>query len=107
MPECVLLYATAPDEMVANTIAAALLDARAAACVNIIPGMRSFYRWQGRVECADEIVMVVKTTKVVAEKARRIILERHPHATPAILALPVDADRSSATFLDWIAAETA
>ena len=106
MSDCVLLYATAPDGTIAATIAAALLETRAAACVNIIPGMRSLYRWQGRVESADEVVMVVKTTKVACDKARAVILERHPHGTPAILALTVDAELSSAPFLAWLAAET-
>jgi periplasmic divalent cation tolerance protein len=106
MAEFVLLYATAPDAKLAESIAAELVEARAAACVNIIPGMRSVYRWRGKIESADEVVLIVKTTMAAAERARALILERHPYENPAVLGLPLDADCSSAAFLDWIAEET-
>jgi len=101
-----LLYATAPDAATAEAIAGALIEARLAACVNILRGMHSVYRWEGRVETAEEVVLVVKTTADAAPAARDLILERHPYDEPAVLALPVDRSASSKAFCDWIAGET-
>jgi periplasmic divalent cation tolerance protein len=102
MTEILILYATAPDEGVAAALAEALVDARAAACVNIIPGMTSVYRWEGRIETAAEAVMIIKTTTALARRAREIVEHGHPYENPAILAVPVDEARSSIAFCDWI-----
>lgn len=107
MTKILLLYVTAPDAASADEIAAALIESRLAACVNIIPGMRSLYRWQGAVEAAEEYVLVVKTTAEAAGEARALICDRHPYETPCVLALEARAEGSNPAFLDWIARETA
>ncbi len=98
----IFVYSTAPDRVVAEEIASALVDAAAAACVNIIPGMTSFYRWRGEIETASEIVLIIKTTRDRAAKVAAIISERHPYETPAVAAIDVDEAASSRVFLDWI-----
>ncbi|MEX0643738.1 MAG: divalent-cation tolerance protein CutA [Parvularculaceae bacterium] len=101
------LYTTAPDAKSADEIARALIERRLAACVNVIPGMTSTYRWKGKIEATAEIVLIVKTTAAVAPAARDLILELHPYDTPCVVALPILESASNQAFLDWIAAETA
>jgi len=102
MAEILILYATAPDEEVAGALADALVENRAAACVNIIPGMTSVYRWEGKIETATEVVMIIKTTAELAGHARKVLLEGHPYKNPAILAVAIDEAHSSTAFCDWI-----
>ena len=105
-PPVLLLYVTAPDIDAAEALGDALIEARLAACVNILPGVRARYRWEGKIETAQECVMIVKTTKANAGAARDLIVERHPYETPAVLALPTDAAHSNAAFAQWIREET-
>ncbi len=107
MLNAVLLYATAPDAQTARAIAAALVEGRLAACVNILGEIQSVYRWEGAVETAAEWAFLVKTTEQAAPEARRAILSRHPYATPAIVGLAIDGPTSHAGFLDWIQTQTA
>ncbi|NWG92307.1 MAG: divalent-cation tolerance protein CutA [Parvularculaceae bacterium] len=107
MDEVVFIYATAPDLGVARKIARAVVENRAAACVNIIPGVKSVYRWKGRIEEADEIALIVKTTAQTAPKARDLIAANHPYDTPAVAALSVDERLSSNAFCAWIRAASA
>jgi len=102
MSDIVLLYSTAPDMASAEKISSALVESGAAACVNTISGMKSFYKWKGATEQANEIVLIIKTSRAAAPLARGVIQSLHPYETPALLALPVDADLSSAEFLSWI-----
>jgi periplasmic divalent cation tolerance protein len=98
----VVLYTTLPDAETAERIGAELVEARLAACVNILPGMRSIFRWQGRLEHADEIVMIVKT---LAEREGAVIAAiraAHPYEVPAIVTLPTLG--GFAPYLEWIAA---
>ncbi|MEZ5897558.1 MAG: divalent-cation tolerance protein CutA [Parvularculaceae bacterium] len=106
MSEFVILYVTAPDTPTANTLARALIDDHAAACVNVLPGVTSHFAWDGATQCAEETVMFVKTTVKTASRARQLIAELHPYDTPAIIALPIDRNRSSGAYLDWISLQT-
>ena len=100
----VALYATFPDLGTAERVGTALVERGLVACVNLIPGMRSIYRWRGAVERADEIVMIGKTRKALARDAITAIEAAHPYDTPAIVVLPLD--EGSRRYLDWIIAET-
>ncbi len=100
--KALLLYVTAPDATTAEDIARGLVGERVAACVNIIPAMRSVYRWKGRIDAEDECVMIVKTTEEQASAARAAILERHPYETPCVLAVNIDREASGGAFLEWI-----
>jgi periplasmic divalent cation tolerance protein len=101
MREAVLIYTTWPGPVEAETAGRALVEAGLAACVNILPGMRSVYRWQGAVEASDEAVMIVKTTCEAREAAMTAIRKAHPYETPAIIALSVIAGDPG--YLAWIA----
>ncbi|MBB5518725.1 divalent-cation tolerance protein CutA [Amphiplicatus metriothermophilus] len=106
MTSIIFLYATAPDFETARKIAAALVEKKFAACVNILGGSTSIYRWRGAVETAEEITFIVKTHEGAASSARDLILRLHPYETPCVAALRVDPGASNAAFLDWIRAES-
>lgn len=106
MPAVSFLYVTAPDETTAAKLAEGLVEARLAACVNIIPGMRSVYRWEGRIESANELVLIVKTTADTAPAARDLIRRLHPYELPSIVAFEASSGASNPDFLAWIVGET-
>jgi periplasmic divalent cation tolerance protein len=102
--KAVLIYATYPDPETAEAGGRALVEAGLAACVNILPGMVSVYRWEGAVERSEECVMIIKTRAVLADAAIAAAKGRHPYTTPAFVILPVEG--GSADYLDWIVAST-
>jgi periplasmic divalent cation tolerance protein len=102
--EPVLLYTTFPSVVEAEQAGRKLVEAGLAACVNVIPGMRSIYRWEGKIEQAEEVVMIVKSRASNAEKITGAIKAAHTHDNPAILVLPILG--GSQPFIDWILAET-
>ena len=102
MEPILFLYVTAPDDNAASRIAEALVEARAAACVNVLPRIRSVYRWNGAVERSEETAMIVKTTAAKSGDARALIERLHPYDTPVIAALPIDSGKSGEKFVAWI-----
>ncbi|MBI1364998.1 MAG: divalent cation tolerance protein CutA [Alphaproteobacteria bacterium] len=100
------LYVTAPDRQTAEALARGLVEARLAACVNVIGAATSFYRWQGAIQSAEETALIVKTTAEAAPAARDFIMARHPYETPCVVALPIDESLSNGAFLRWIAEAT-
>jgi len=101
----IIVLITVPSQQVGEQIAQHLLDRRLAACVNILPGMRSIFIWKGGVQSEEEVLLVVKTrqelfhdTLVPAVKAM------HPYEVPEIIALPIVM--GSQEYLDWIQEET-
>jgi periplasmic divalent cation tolerance protein len=101
----IFVYVTAPSPETAEKIATASLESRLAACANILPGMQSAYRWQGKIERAEETVLILKTQAVHFSALEACIKTLHPYDTPCIVALPVAAGHKA--YLDWITAETA
>ena len=101
----VFVYTTYPSLVEAERIGRALLERRLAACVNILPGMISHYRWQGTIERGEEVVMIVKTRASLAEGVRAAVKEMHSYTTPAILVLPIEGGEPG--YLDWLMQETA
>ncbi|MGX1100046.1 divalent-cation tolerance protein CutA [Amorphus sp. MBR-141] len=99
-----LVYATFPDIGVAETIGASLVRQNLVACVNILPGMISIYRWEGAIERDAEVSMLAKTRADLVEAVTAAIVAEHPYETPAVVAVPVSG--GSGPFLDWIRAET-
>ncbi|MFN3284964.1 MAG: divalent-cation tolerance protein CutA [bacterium] len=81
---------TAPHPEDAHRIARALVEERLAACVNVVPGVRSVYRWQGAVEEAGEVLLVVKTTRQRFPELRDRIAALHPYQVPEVVSLPVE-----------------
>jgi periplasmic divalent cation tolerance protein len=100
-----LCLCTCPDEPTAARIARALVEERLAACVNVLPAVRSVYRWQGRIEDAGEVLILVKTTDARLATLRDRILALHPFELPEVIAVEVAAGLPA--YLDWISAETA
>lgn len=101
----VLIYSTFPSTESADQAGSGLVEAGLAACVNIIPGMTSVYRWEGKVERGSEAVMIIKTRASLAEPVMAKVKELHPFATPALLVVPVVG--GSGDYLDWLMQETA
>lgn len=106
MTEAVVLYTTWPDEESAEAFAAEAVADRLAACANILAPMRSVYRWQGAVNRALEVPMLLKTVRGRAEALVERLNARHPYDLPCAVALSVEAAASSPDFLAWIAAES-
>ncbi|CAO4163934.1 divalent-cation tolerance protein CutA [Methylorubrum aminovorans] len=104
MERPLLVYTTFPDVTVALDIGEALVRARLAACVNVIPGMQSVFAWKGAIERGTEVVAILKSREGLADALAAELKRRHPYETPIILHLPVaDADPDTAA---WINAET-
>jgi periplasmic divalent cation tolerance protein len=95
---------TAPDADSGATLARALVDERLAACVNLVPGVRSIYRWEGRVEEGDEVLMVVKTRATRCKELAARVNDLHPYDVPEVLELAIDG--GSSAYLDWVRAES-
>lgn len=95
-----VVLSTAPDAEAAAMLARTLVQERHAACVNVVPGVRSFYRWEGRVHDEAEALLVVKTDRERLAGLIEALAEAHPYDCPEIVALPI-ADGLPA-YLDWI-----
>lgn len=102
--EPLLVLTNVPDDASAEKLALALIESRAAACVNIMAPCRSIYRWQGAVEMADEIPLLIKTTAEHYPQVERIVRAQHPYAVPELIALPIT--HGLPAYLDWLATET-
>jgi len=85
----------------AEALATALVEARVAACVNLLPGLRSVYRWQGAVESAGETLLIAKTTADRYDALQAEVLARHPYELPEVLAVSVA--RGLPPYLRWLA----
>ena len=102
--QTLLVLTNCPDEEVANAIALAVVEAGLAACVNILPRVQSIYRWQGAVESASEIPLLIKTTATNYAALEAAIREQHPYDIPEIIALPIT--QGLPAYLNWVATET-
>lgn len=101
---CVVL-STAPSQQVADELAHALVESGVAACVNVVPGVRSHYRWEGRVQTDLECLLVIKTTRDRYEALESALRQRHPYEVPEIVALDVAAGWPP--YLHWVVDSTA
>ena len=82
MADALELHVTMPDKERATALARALVDEGLAACVNIVPGVRSIYRWDGRLQEEEEVLCLIKTRQAVFDRARDRILALHPYEVP-------------------------
>ena len=96
----VLIYSTFPSPEAAAEVGNELVEARLAACVNILPGMTSIYRWEGKIAKDNEAVMIIKTRASLAEATVAATRRRHSYTNPALLVIPVEA--GSADYLGWL-----
>ena len=103
MTEALVVLCTCPNEEVARGLAGCLVENRLAACVNILPEIRSIYRWQGELQEDGEALMIMKTSRQAYPALEARLLEDHPYDVPEVIAVPLEA--GSRNYLDWIAAE--
>ncbi|MEM7747440.1 MAG: divalent-cation tolerance protein CutA [Pseudomonadota bacterium] len=99
-----LVYTTAPDLAVAEAIGSQLVEEGLAACVNVLPGMRSIYSWQGQVQRDEEVVALVKTRANLAARVIARIEDLHPYDVPAAFVIPTSG--GSSEFLKWVGEQT-
>jgi periplasmic divalent cation tolerance protein len=91
MERAVLVYTTWPSIVEAEAAGRKIVERRLAACVNILPGMISHYWWEGKIERAEEVVMIIKTRATLAEHVTAAVKELHSYTTPAVMILPVES----------------
>lgn len=104
MDQAIVVLTNLPDEEGARELARHLVEQGLAACVNILPGVQSLYRWQGRLEEARETCLMIKTAGVRYPELEAAIRARHPYDVPEIIALPVT--QGWPPYLDWITGQT-
>ncbi len=97
-----VVLVTAPSAEEAARMARALVEDRLAACGNVVPGLRSIYRWEGKVREDAEALLILKTTRRRFQALRARVLSLHPYQVPEVLALPVVAGHPA--YLEWVAA---
>ncbi|MFN7781600.1 MAG: divalent-cation tolerance protein CutA [Lysobacterales bacterium] len=100
MSDLQLVLTTAPDPLVAEAIARALVEAQLAACVSLLPGVTSVYRWQGEVETTREVQLLIKTRASTLPALMSEITRLHPYALPELVAIPIESGLPA--YLDWV-----
>lgn len=98
---CVL--STVPNIKKARSLAGLLVSKRLAACVQILPGLESHYRWRGKKETSKEVLLLIKTKTSIYKKLEKTLLKNHPYEVPEIVCLPIA--KGSKSYLDWISGE--
>jgi periplasmic divalent cation tolerance protein len=101
--QVLLAIVTAASMEEADRLSRALLERHACACVNVLPGVRSHFRWEGVLQVEEEVLMMVKTTADALELVKRTVRELHSYDVPEIIALPVTG--GSEAYLEWVRAE--
>jgi periplasmic divalent cation tolerance protein len=102
--EPLLVLTNLPDVASAQKLAHTLIEGRAAACVSVLAACRSTYRWQGTVEIADEIPLLIKTTAARYPLVEEIVRTQHPYDVPELIAIPITYGLPA--YLGWLATET-
>lgn len=103
MTDKIVVFSTASSAEEAGKIARGLVDERLAACVSIMPGLRSYYRWQGKVEDSAEFLLVIKSTRARFEALRTLLEKLHSYDVPEVIAMPV-VD-GAPNYLNWMDTE--
>ena len=99
-----MVYVTCPDRETARAIASALVDNHEAACVNIVPGLESVYRWRGKVEIDEELLLLIKTRAARVADVQARVESLHPDELPEVVAVRL-CDGSKG-YLDWLEEQT-
>jgi periplasmic divalent cation tolerance protein len=95
-----IIFCTCPDNISAENIARLLVQNQLAACVNIVPGITSIYTWEGKVESAQEHLLIIKAGSLNYQSIESAIHKHHPYQLPEIIAIPVE--RGLPEYLNWI-----
>ena len=104
MQQALLVLTNLPDERAGKALAHHLVEQQLAACVNCLPRVQSIFRWQGAIEPADEVTLLIKTTQTRYAELEAAIKAAHPYQVPEIIAMPIVAGWQP--YLDWIEHET-
>lgn len=102
--QALVVYCSCPDQAIAERIAEAVVNERLAACVNLISGLTSIYRWEGQLQRDAELLLIIKTRSAVYPQLETRLRQLHPYQLPEIIALPIHT--GSTDYLNWIAANT-
>lgn len=102
--EFIVVLVTASSREEAEKISSALLEKRQAACVNIVPGVASRFWWQGRIDSADEVLLVIKARRSGLEGLTMTVRDNHSYTVPEVVALPIIG--GSPGYLEWLGQET-
>lgn len=102
--DLVVVFVTVPDDAVAAAVAAALVDDGLAACVNVVAGVTSHYKWQGKRETSKEQLCIAKCRAVDVDAIAARVKSVHPYELPEVIALPITAGLPG--YLKWLVAET-
>jgi len=100
----IVVLVTAKDSDEAQRIAKGLLELKAAACVNIVPAVKSFFWWEGKIDSGDEVLLIIKTKKKLFPKVIKTVKALHSYSVPEVIALPIAA--GSNDYLKWVEKET-
>jgi len=95
-----IVFTTAPNSEEAESLAQKIIDARLAACVQVLPQMTSFYTWEGKTQREPEHLLLIKTLGSKYDELERFIIANHSYSVPEIVA--IDAARESRPYLDWM-----
>lgn len=95
-----IIFCTCPNQESAQLVANTLVDQQLAACVTILPGSTSVYRWKDKIETSEEHLLIIKSKKAVFTQLEQTILAVHPYELPEIVAVPIIS--GSAAYLAWI-----
>ncbi len=104
MTDALFVFTTLPNADAAAEIGKTVVTERLAACANIIPAVRSIYRWQGKLQDENEVLVIFKTRQEHFDNLRSRLLELHPYEVPEVMAIPVE--QGYAAYLEWLARET-
>src|SRR5262245_28968690 len=102
MTDKIVILSTCATAEEAEKLARELVDARLAACVNLIPRMRSYFRWKGAVETAEECLLVIKTSRSLFDSVRLVLEKSHTYEVPEMIALQIV--EGSENYLNWMQA---
>ena len=103
MSEALVILCTCPDAQTAARLARGLVSEQLAACVNVLPGIRSIYRWQDNIEDEEEALMVIKSTPRGMAGVEAWLMAHHPYDVPEVVALP--ASHVSPPYLEWLTSQ--
>ncbi len=95
-----ILISTAPNQEVAESLASNLIEARLAACVNIVPQVTSIYEWQGKIERESEVILLIKSTAGNFSAIEKLLNEQHPYDVPELISCNID--EISASYGQWL-----
>ncbi len=98
-----IVFSTFPNELLAREAAGKLIEERLAACINILPGLTSLYRWKAKIEASPEVLLIIKTTRDRYPQLESALKACHPYELPEILAVATDAGLPE--YLLWVAEE--